>query len=72
LVEIKADTGQDIVEHRIRLAKVLPGSIVMVSYATMQISKLGLLRDTSKINVCQMSWLVGKRVVVVSMYVLIG
>jgi hypothetical protein len=33
LVEMKAETGKDIAERGMRLAKVIPASIVPVSYA---------------------------------------
>jgi hypothetical protein len=50
LVEIKAATGKDIDEHIVRLAKVIPASLVMVSYAPLLIKILRLRRYPRKMK----------------------
>jgi len=45
LVELKAATGKNIAEHVMKLAKVIPASLVPVSYAPLLISILRLQRD---------------------------
>ena len=67
LVEMKAATGKDIAEHVIRQAKVIPASLVTVSYASQPISILRLWGYPIKMKEWWMRWQVGKRLTVVLM-----
>jgi len=65
LVQIKAATGKDIAEHLIRLAKVIPASLVTVSYTPLQIGIFRYRMDPMKINERLLRSQVGKRLIVV-------
>jgi len=67
LVEMKATTGKDIVEYIIWLAKVIPGSLITVSYAALLISKPRLWRDPMQMKEWWMRRQVGQRLTVVLM-----
>ena len=58
LLEMKAATGKDIVEHEIRPAKLIPASLVTVSYAPLLISILRLWRHPMKMK----EWLMRRQV----------
>jgi len=55
LVDMKAATGKDIAEHIMTPAKVIPASLVTVSYAPLLISILRLRRYPMKMNEWWMS-----------------
>jgi len=63
-VGVKAATGKDITEHVMRLAKVIPASLVTVSYGPLPISILRLLRYPMKMKQWWMRRQVGKRLIV--------
>ena len=67
LVEIKRATGKDIAEHIIRPVKVIPASLVPVSYAALLIRILRLRRDRMKIKEWWIRRPVGNRLIVVIM-----
>ena len=67
LVEMKAATGQDIAEHVIRPVKVIPASLLAVSYAPLPIRILRLGREPMKMTEWWMWRQVGKRLIVVLM-----
>jgi len=67
LVEMKAATGKDIVEHVIRLVKVIPASIVTVSYAPLVIWIHRLGGESMKLKEWWIRRQVGKRLIVVLM-----
>jgi len=67
LVEMKAATGKDIAEHVIRPVKVIPTSLVAVSYAPLLIHILRLRREPMTMKVWWMTRHVGKRLIVVIM-----
>jgi len=70
LAEMKAVTGKDIVEHIMRPAKVIPATLVKVTYAPLLIGKLTLLTDLMKLKEWWMRKQVGKRLIVGEMWVL--
>jgi len=67
LVEMKAATGKDIAEHIIRLVKVIPVSLVPVSYAPLLMRILRLRREPMKMKEWWMRRQMGKRLIVVLM-----
>jgi hypothetical protein len=67
LVEMNTGTGKDIAAHVIGLPKVIPASLVMVSYALLLISILRLRGYPMKMKQRWMRWQVGKRLTVVLM-----
>jgi len=67
LVEMKAATGKDITEHVIRPVKVIPASLVPVSYATLLIRILRLQRERMKMKEWWMRRQVRKWLIVVIM-----
>jgi len=67
LVEMKAATGKDIAEHVIRPVKVIPTSLLPVSYAPLVIRILRLGMEPMKMKEWWMRRQVGKRLIVVSM-----
>ena len=67
LVQMKAATAKDIVEHVIRLAKVIPATPFMVSYAPLLIIILRLRGFPMKMKEYWRSRQVGKRLTVVIM-----
>ena len=71
LVEMKAATGKDIVQHVIRPMKVIPSTLVVVIYAPLLIRIPRLRREAMKMEERWMRRLVGKRLIVVILYVLI-
>jgi hypothetical protein len=67
LVEIKVPNGKDIAKHEISPPRVIPGSLLIVSYAQLLIIIHGHCRDLMKMKVWWMGWQVGKRLTVVFM-----
>jgi len=67
LVEIKAATGKDFAEHIIRPVKVIPASLLPVSYAPLLIRILRLGGEQMKMKELWMRKQVGKRLIVVLM-----
>jgi hypothetical protein len=67
LVQMKAATAKDIAEHGIRPAKVIPASLVLVSYGLLLISILRLCMDLMKMIEWWTKWQVGKKLIVVLM-----
>jgi len=67
LIEMKAATGKDIAEHVIRLVKVIPTSLVPVSYTPVLICLLRLQREPMKMKEWWIRRQVGKRLIVVIM-----
>jgi len=67
LVDMKAATGKDNVEHVIRLVKVIPVSLLSVSYAPLLTRLLRLGREPMKMKEWWMQRQVGKRLIVVLM-----
>jgi hypothetical protein len=66
-VEMKAATGKHIAQHVIRRGKVIPATLVLVSYAPQQISILRLWREPLKMKEWWMKRHVGKTLIVVIM-----
>jgi len=67
LVEMKAATGKDIAEHIIRPVKVIPASLVPVSFASLLISILRRWREPMKMEEWWMRTQVGNKLIVVLM-----
>jgi len=67
LVEMKAATGKDIVEHIFRPLKVIPASLDSLSYAPQLIRKVRLQREPMEMKDCWMKRRVGMRLIVVLM-----
>jgi hypothetical protein len=67
LVEMKAVTGKDIVEHVIRPANVFPASLRTVRYALLLITIFRLWGYPMKMKQWWMRWQLGKRLTVVLM-----
>ena len=64
LVDMEAATGKDIAEHVMRPAKIIPASLVTVSYAPLLISILRLRKYPMKMKEWWMRRQVGKRLIV--------
>jgi len=71
LIEMKAATGKDNAEYVIGPAKEMPTSLVPISYAPVLIRIPRLCGDPMKITEWWMRRQVGKRLIVVLMYILI-
>jgi hypothetical protein len=67
LIDLKAATGKNIAEHVMRLAKVIPASLVMVSDTPLLFSELKLRGYLMKMIERWMKWQGGKRVTAVLM-----
>jgi hypothetical protein len=64
LGEMRAATGKDIAKHIMKLAKVIPTSLVPVCYAPLLITTLRLQRYPMNTQDCWMRRQMGKRLIV--------